>query len=139
MYHALYVFTLLFIKFFSHLAGITEGYSLLINSYTNNYEICMERYIAIAWSRAGCGDLKGIVREFYNAIRDTSGYHEYRMVPQYAERWSLANYNGTLDNLEGLIFLQDGAAPHFDIIFRECECPIFLKMNGSSWFTRMTG
>ena len=51
MYHALYVFTLLFTKLFSHLSGIIEGYSLWINSYINDYGICMERYLAMARSK----------------------------------------------------------------------------------------
>ena len=67
MYNALYVFTLVFIKLFSHLPGIFEEYSLWINSYTNNYGICLECYIAMAQSKGGCSDLKGIVREFFNA------------------------------------------------------------------------
>ena len=69
MYHALYVFTLLFVKLFSHLPRIIEGYSLWINFYTNNYGICMECYIAMARSKGECSDLKGIVREFFNATR----------------------------------------------------------------------
>ena len=70
MYHALYVFTLLFIKLFGHLPGITEGYTLWIKSYTNNYGICTECYIAMARSNRGCSDLKRrIVREFFNATR----------------------------------------------------------------------
>ena len=63
-YHALYVFILFYIKLFSHLTGIIEVYSLGINSYAKNYGICMEYYIAIARSKGGCSDLKGIVREF---------------------------------------------------------------------------
>ena len=50
MYHTPYVYTLLFIKLFSHLLKIIEGYSLLNNSYTRNYGICMECYIAVARS-----------------------------------------------------------------------------------------
>ena len=57
MYHALYVFTLLFRKLFSHIPGIIEGYSLWINSYTNNYGICRECSIAMARSK---GDSTGI-------------------------------------------------------------------------------
>ena len=52
---------------FSHLLGIIEGYSLWINFNANNYGICMECYIPIARSKGGCSDLKGIVREFFNA------------------------------------------------------------------------
>ena len=70
MYHALYVFTLLIIKLFSYLPGIIEGYSLWINSYANNYGICMECYIAMTRSIGRCCDLKGIVQEFFNATRD---------------------------------------------------------------------
>ena len=69
MYHALYVFTLLFIELFSHLPRTIEGYSLWINSYTNKYGICMECYITMARSKGGCRDLKGIAREFFNATR----------------------------------------------------------------------
>ena len=67
MYHALYVFTLLFMKLFSHLPGLIKVYSLGTNSYTDNYGICMECYIAMARSKGGCSDLKGIVWEFFNA------------------------------------------------------------------------
>ena len=70
MHHALHEFTLLFIKLFSHLTGIIEGYSLWTTSYTNNYEICMECYTAMAQCKRGCSDLKGIVTEFFNATRD---------------------------------------------------------------------
>ena len=70
MYHALYVFTLLFIKLFKRLPGIIEGNSLWINFYTNNYGMGMECYIAMARSEGGCSDLKGIVREFFNATWD---------------------------------------------------------------------
>ena len=69
MYHTLYCFTLLFIKLLSHLPGIIEGYLLWINSYTKNYGICMECYIAMARSKEGCSDVKGIFREFFNATR----------------------------------------------------------------------
>ena len=68
MYLALYVFTLLFIELFSHLSGIIEGYSLWFNSYSNNYGICMECYIAMDRSDTGCSYLK--VREFSNATRE---------------------------------------------------------------------
>ena len=52
MYHdAPYEFTLLFLKLFSHFPGIIERYSLIINSYTNNYGISMECYIEMARSK----------------------------------------------------------------------------------------
>ena len=70
MYHALYVFTILIMKLFSHLSGIIEGYSLWINSYTNNYGIGMECYIAMARSKGGCSNMKDIVLEFVNDTRE---------------------------------------------------------------------
>ena len=44
----------IFIKLFIHLSGVIEGYSLWINSYTNNYGICTECYITMARSKGGC-------------------------------------------------------------------------------------
>ena len=60
------VFTLLFIKLFSHLTGIIEGYSLWINSYTDNCGIYMKCYIAMARFKRECiySGMKGIVRDF---------------------------------------------------------------------------
>ena len=55
MYHALYVFTLLFRKLFSHLSGIVEGYSLWINSYTNTTEYAwnvIQQRIVVNWDVA---------------------------------------------------------------------------------------
>ena len=54
-------------KMFSHLPGIIEVYSLRINSYANNYGICMQYYIAMARSKGSCTTLKVIVRELFNA------------------------------------------------------------------------
>ena len=65
MYHALYVFTLLFIKLFNHIPETIEEHWLWINSYTNNYGICTECYIATARSKGGYSDLKGIVRDLF--------------------------------------------------------------------------
>ena len=53
MHYALYVYILLFTKFF---LGQIEGYSVWIISNTNNYGICMECYIAMARSK-GCSDM----------------------------------------------------------------------------------
>ena len=47
MYHAPYVFILLFTKLFSHLHGLIEGYLLWINSCTNSYWICIKCYITM--------------------------------------------------------------------------------------------
>ena len=46
MYHTPYIFNLLFIKLFSYLPGTIEGYSLWVKSYTNNYGICIDCYMA---------------------------------------------------------------------------------------------
>ena len=71
--------------------GIIEGYSLWINSYSNNYGICMECYIAMAWSKGGCSDMKEIVREFFNATRGV------RTVLLLTGRWAKVwGPNGTL-------------------------------------------
>ena len=51
MHHAPFVFTLLFIKLFTHHPGNIKGYSLWINPYTNNYEIFIECYIVMARSK----------------------------------------------------------------------------------------
>ena len=66
MYYALYVFTLSFIKLFSHLLGMIGEYSLWIIPYTNIYKIFIEYNIAMIRSKGGYSDVKGIVREFFN-------------------------------------------------------------------------
>ena len=67
-YYLLLIFTYYIIKLFSHIPGIIEGYSLWINSYTNNYGICIKCYIEMARSKSECSDLKGIVRDIYEYI-----------------------------------------------------------------------
>ena len=64
MYHATYVFTLLFRKLFSHLTRIIDGYSLWINSYTETYGICMECYIAVALSTGNVATWRGVAGIF---------------------------------------------------------------------------
>ena len=70
MYHVLYIFTLLFIKLFSLFSEIIKEYSLWINYYTYNCGICMKCYTAMARSKRGRSDPKGIVREFFIDTRD---------------------------------------------------------------------
>ena len=53
LFVAIVVFTLLFIKLFSHLPVIIEWYSLWINSYVNIYGISMAWYIAMILSKGG--------------------------------------------------------------------------------------
>ena len=51
---SLRIYFIFFIKLFSHLPGIIEGYSLRINSYINNYGIYTKCYKAMARSKGGC-------------------------------------------------------------------------------------
>ena len=55
-------------KLFSYLLGLLFR-SYLYNSYANNYGILGMLYIAMALSKGRCSNLKGIVREFFNAMR----------------------------------------------------------------------